>query len=774
MPIRQEETAKPLPEARRTTPSEKSYADFRSSNLADPTTMRRLPSYPKREAATSIPSHPPGVQFAHVQQLKLAFRGGVVELIPSEQWKTLRCNLCGTDTHFYTNDRRKNTPLPSCLDCSMRKPQTQIGSKALIGDVLRKNGAIGMDQIRLILEKQNTECGNGKAARKFAQIAVEMGLCSVEQAAAALTEIYQFEYVDLQQYPIPEEHIQLLARDLCHKHKVICIGKKNQIFQIAMVDPTNEQALVAIAQMLERQFITLTPFLADNKAIEDKIDSYNEKGVELLRAPAADKVLALRGQRQAIRSERSQTVPQGKIIDQDSPLLEEDIEEIADISEEIEALQTVLPEDVILAEYKKILAEGFRRGASDIHLEFLDQNRFMVRYRIDGILYPPRRMPKDYGRILNIVKVDGNIDTGDREDQVYEGSFAKGFRKKRYRLRVEFLPTFIGGKCMPKCILRIFDPDSQAKNLDELGFDQRTRELLQKAAAFPNGMVLVAGSTGMGKSTTLSAIMREKAEDFRLMIYSLENPIEYTVQGVNQIQIETSAKMKHRSYHSILPAIQRSDPNVILVGEIRDRITAAASYRLAIGGNLVFGTIHASDSPGVVTRLRNFGIERFLIGDCTRLIISQRLVRKLCRECRRRVVVSAKLIRDAGFYFRPNRDVDVWEASREGCDYCTQGYKGRTVIAEAMPITPLLRTMIIEGKDEAKIRHTAIKEGMVTLRQSGLSHILDGVTSITEVHRVTGDFPDPTIEVMTSSEKRPVSDGEDILQNVQLSLPGMQ
>ncbi|MCI0604360.1 Flp pilus assembly complex ATPase component TadA [bacterium] len=739
--------------------------------------LRRTPSYPKKEAVTSVQTNAPRHQFALVQQLKLAFRGGAVELIPSEQWKTLRCNLCGAETHFYTNDRRKNTPLPSCLDCSMRKPQPQMGSKALIGDILRNNGVIGMDQIRLILERQKTESAYGKVRRKFADYAVEMGLCTVEQAAAALTEIYQFEYVDLQGYPVANEHIQLLARDLCHKHKVICIGKKNQIFQIAMVDPTDEQALVAIAQMLERQFITLTPFLADKKAIDDKLGSYDEKGVELLDAPTTDKVLALRGQRQSVLSarNRSTTALQGKIIDQDSTLPDEDIEEIADISEEIEALQTVLPEDVILAEYKKILAEGFRRGASDIHLEFLDQNRFMVRYRIDGILYPPRRMPKDYGRILNIVKVDGNIDTGDREDQVYEGSFAKGFRKKRYRLRVEFLPTFIGGKCMPKCILRIFDPDSQAKNLDELGFDARTRELLQKAAAFPNGMVLVAGSTGMGKSTTLSAIMREKAEDFRLMIYSLENPIEYTVQGVNQIQIETSAKMKHRSYHSILPAIQRSDPNVVLVGEIRDRITAAASYRLAIGGNLVFGTIHASDSPGVVTRLRNFQIERFLIGDSTRLIISQRLVRKLCRECRTRVVISAKVIRDAGFYFRPNRDVEVWEASREGCDHCTQGYKGRTVIAEAMPITPLLRAMIIEGKDEGKIRHTAIKEGMITLRQSGLAHVLDGVTSISEVHRVTGDFPDPTIEVMTSSEQRPNCDGEDILQNVrQLPLPGMQ
>jgi hypothetical protein len=255
-----------------------------------------------------------------LQKHLAAFRGGIVELIPSEQWKTLRCNLCAANTHFYTNDRRKNTPLPSCLDCSMRKPQTQMGSKALIGDILRKNGIIGMDQIRFILERQKAERSRGKASKKFADLAVEMSLCTVEHAAAALTEIYQFEYVDLRQYHVANEHIQVLAKDLCQKHKVICIGKKNQIFHIAMADPTDEQALVAIAQMLERQFITLTPFLADRKAIDEKIGSYNEKGVELLGAPAADRALARRGSRQAVIRSQPPAVPQGKIVDQNFTL----------------------------------------------------------------------------------------------------------------------------------------------------------------------------------------------------------------------------------------------------------------------------------------------------------------------------------------------------------------------------------------------------------------------------------------------------------------------
>jgi type IV pilus assembly protein PilB len=717
-------------------------------------------------SSTQTTTHVTASVPAQIRQLKLFFRSGVVDLVPSQSWRTVTCLSCKQPTHFYvTTDR--DVPVASCLSCCMRKPTTS-GPKLLTGDILRKNGSINTEQIKLILQKQKSISGDPSQKRKrFAELAIEMGLCSPNQVARAVTELFQFEgMLDLQERQIPHEEISLIPREICERFKVICVGKRQQTFVIAMADPTSEEALIAVAQSLGRSILNLSPYLSTTEAIDEKLkSSYVEKGLELAKNKR-DKGLDLH------RIQGTSTNKAGAIVEADGNLIADDhITELRDAAEDFEALSEKLPEDLAMAEYEKIIVEGFKRGASDIHLEFLDSKKFVVRYRIDGILFPGRPMLAQYGlKIISIIKVKADIDTGDRPDKVYEGAYPVGFRKKKYRLRVELLPTFVGGKCMPKAVLRIFNPDSQSKTLLELGFDPHTLDLLQRSARQPNGAVLVAGSTGMGKSTTLAAIMREKVSEGDQMIYSLEDPIEYTLPGVNQIEVSTSPRFKHRSYHRILPAIQRADPNVVFIGEIRDRVTAGISFRAAIAGNLVFGTVHASDSPGVITRLRNFKIEQFILGDTTRLILSQRLVRKLCPFCKRRTVLSAELLRAAGFYFKGKREVELFEATPEGCGECTKGYKGRTVITEAMPISPRIRGLIIEGKDEHRIRMTAIRDGMITLRQSGLALILEGITSISEIQRVTGDFPDATIEAFEHASVQ----GENILENIGKGIGSVQ
>jgi type IV pilus assembly protein PilB len=651
-----------------------------------------------------------------------------VRLIPSEEGKSLPCQWtrCSRPSRFYI--QRKNVPTAGCLDCILRIPATGVALK--IGDIAKKRQFLNQEQIRRVLEqqKQNLQKPDKKSAKKFIEIAVELGMITPQNAMLCLSEMYRFKYLDLGKQNPAEEFLKMIPAEICRTHKVICVGRREQTFLLAMADPLDEEALLAVAQSFQRPFLRLTPYLAWKEAIERAMTS---------------KDFAI-----ADRKELPEPTLEATLIDL-SQTTDDDIKLIDDIEE---TGPTELPEALTRRAYNATLREAFKRGASDIHVEPYDRQRYMIRYRIDGVLQIPRKELIGYGLgIIRCVKYDANIDTGNRPDRVYEGSYPVEYKEKRYRLRVEYLPTYIGSNCLPKVTIRVLDTDSRAKTLDDLGYDEHTKAMILRATKQPNGLILFAGSTGMGKSTSLAAIARMKAVDpvQEIMIYSLEDPIEYEIPGVNQIEVDTREEMAGvRDYHSLLRAIQRSDPNMVMVGEVRDEETAGSALRIAVAGNLVCASIHAGDSPGVITRLRNYGLEDFLIGDYTRLVVSQRLVRLLCPVCKQRDTVTAEWIRAAGFHLPDEDDQDIFFPNEAGCDSCSGGYRGRTAIAEAMLITPRLRDMIVSGKPERRIQREAILEGMVTLRASGLRLIRKGDTSIAEVQRITGDFPDPTVEAM--------------------------
>ena len=555
-------------------------------------------------------------------------------------------------------------------------------------------------------------------------------MISPQNGMLCLAEMYRFKYLDLSKQQPSEEFLKMIPAEICHAHKVICVGRKEQTFLLAMADPLDEEALLAVAQAFQRPFLRLTPYLAWKESVEKVLVAEN--------IPVPDPKPTL----------EASLIEANQATDDDIKLID-DIEESATIE---------LPEALIRRAYNGMLREAFKRGASDIHVEPFDRQRYVIRFRIDGVLQIPRKELIGYGLgIIRCVKYDANIDTGNRPDRVYEGSYPVEYKGKRYRLRIEYLPTYIGSNCLPKVTIRVLDTDARAKTLDDLGYDEQTTSIILRATKQPNGLILFAGSTGMGKSTSLAAIANMKAVDptQEIMIYSLEDPIEYEIAGVNQIEVDTREEMAGmRDYHTLLRAIQRSDPNMVMVGEIRDEETAGSALRISVAGNLVCASIHAGDSPGVITRLRNYRLEDFLIGDYTRLVVSQRLVRILCPICKQRNTANAESIRAAGFYWPEEQEIDIFFPHEAGCDSCTGGYRGRTAIAEAMLITPRLRDMIVNGKPERRIQREAILEGMITLRSAGLRLITNGSTSIAEVQRITGDFADPTIEVMQIADKK--------------------
>ncbi|MCI0412775.1 Flp pilus assembly complex ATPase component TadA [bacterium] len=647
---------------------------------------------------------------------------GAITLFPLRKKKT--CVKCqDRSTSFELDEPGEVTKrVPKCLSCILYKDIHLRIKPPKIGDLLRDAGVITQDQINTVLTAKREQY----PTKLFGEILVELRLFTPAQILAIFAFQYDIEYIDLTPEKINPIALKSFPkskfkdgypRELYKQYQVICFDKHYQTYSIGMVDHLNDDALLAVARALGRTAVSITPFLISlNHFVALSEDQTKALEVHQL-------------------SKTTFVEPKEEVLD-----VEESFREMA---------ETAYKEDdaFIHEQFLRILREAIRSRASDIRYEFTDKV-FRVRFRIDGKLTTFETYPKAMGRyILNKIRLESKVDVIRRKDERADGSFPINLDERTYNLRTCFMPSVYE----QLCVVRILYRQELAKDLRQLGLSARSTRLLRDATERPHGLVVLAGPMGSGKTTTLYSLIYSKSVDDTLAVVSLEEPVEFILPNITQIPID--GRQVHSSYESILPGILRVDPDIVMVGETRDRNSAENVYRLALIGKLVFTSVHANDSPGVISRFLNLGIEPYQIAASTILIISQRLVRTLCQNCKKEKEVSETVLRNAGFDYRYSYPASVYEAAVGGCVKCKgTGYRGRTAITEALEISSAIEKLILEKASEQEIRRQAIKDGMVTLKSEGLGKILESVTSIEEVLAVTGKQEDPTRHYQVEEE----------------------
>lgn len=375
-----------------------------------------------------------------------------------------------------------------------------------------------------------------------------------------------------------------------------------------------------------------------------------------------------------------------------------------------------------------ILLRGLKERASDIHIEPGEHN-LRVRYRIDGRLVESMRPPKVLGpALVSRLKILANLDIAERMGP-QDGKFQIRYEGRTIDLRLSTLPV-VGGE---KAVMRILDAAGVAMELDSLGFEQRCLDDIAAATEAAHGMLLVTGPTGSGKSTTLYSCVKTVSTP-EINVVTVEDPVEYRMEGINQVPVNPKRGL---TFAGALRSILRQDPDVVLVGEIRDAETAEIAVKAALTGHLVLSTLHTNDAPSTITRLVDMGIDPFLVSSSVNCVAAQRLVRRLCPHCRIPEALPLEELLSVGFSQEEAQGLEVHRPRKDGCSRCSHGYRGRLALLETMSMNKDLRRMVVEGESAAALKEQALKDGMVTLRRAGLMNVIRGLTSLEEVLRVT-------------------------------------
>ena len=545
---------------------------------------------------------------------------------------------------------------------------------------------------------------------------MKLGFVGDEQITAVLSRQYKVPAIDLRQFEVDPTILRLVPAETAHRFHVIPLSRSGSTLTIAMTDPTNVFAMDDIKFMTG---CTVEPVVAAETAMAEALERYYplpKKG-----APAsASGPSAL--EMATIGLEELQASMDGT----DAVEVLEDLKEISP-----EALARQGEEAPIVRLVNVLLMSAIQKGASDIHIEPYEKE-MRVRYRIDGILYnvmnPPLRM-KD--ALASRVKIMAKLDIAEKrlpQDGRIKIRFNDHGVSKEIDFRVSVLPTLFG----EKIVMRLLDRDKLMLDMTKLGFEPEALRKFEAAIQRPWGMVLVTGPTGSGKTNTLySSISKINTPGTNIM--TAEDPVEFNLQGINQVQVRETIGL---TFAAALRSFLRQDPNIILVGEIRDFETAEIAVKAALTGHLVLSTLHTNDAPSTVNRLMNMGIEPFLVASSVHLVCAQRLVRRVCSACSSPNPVSAAALVQAGFN---EADAAVVVPMRgKGCGRCNDtGYKGRVGLYEVMEVSDALRELILVGASGPELRRKAIKEGMITLRQSGLTKVKLGMTTLEEVVRET-------------------------------------
>ncbi len=566
-------------------------------------------------------------------------------------------------------------------------------TRARLGELLVAEGVISQEQLHDALREHR------RSKERLGAVLARRGLVTEERLVEVLSREHGLPSVDVRQQVISPEILSLVPAHIARKHEVLPLSRVDGALTVAMSDPTN---VVAMDEITAATRLSVLPVIAVGAAIRAAIERHYAKPISA--GSSMDDMLA---------ELNDATV---EILEDEASRQTEAIE-LRDAAEGAPVVKFV----------NKVLLDAIRRGASDLHWEPYEKN-FRIRFRIDGVMHemvsPPKRVE---AAVISRLKIMANLDISERR-LPQDGRIKLRHGSKEIDFRVSILPTIFG----EKAVLRILDKESLQLDMTKLGFDTWSYEKFSHAIHQPYGMVLITGPTGSGKTTTLySAISTINSPDHNIM--TAEDPVEYNLKGVNQVQVNDGIG---RTFAMVLRSFLRQDPDVILVGETRDLETAQISVRAALTGHLVFTTLHTNDCPSTVARLVDMGIQPFLLSSALLLMLAQRLGRRICKDCKQPVEGKEEDLVRYGYVPQGRGSVTFYRGA--GCATCNgTGMKGRVAIYEVMPITEALKDMILEEASTAELREQAQKEGMKTLRQAGLQKVVEGVTTVEEVVRVT-------------------------------------
>lgn len=559
-----------------------------------------------------------------------------------------------------------------------------VGRKKIrIGDVLVAAGAITEDQLQEGLAKQK------ETGRKLGNALVDLGFISNEMLITVLTTQLGIDYIELKGAKIEDKVIHMVPENLVTKYQAIPIEidpDNPNILKVAMADPMDIIAIDDIGLVTNLQ---VEPMLASEEAIKDAIGKYY-------------------GSAQAMEA--------AELYRQ---------EQASALGDEEEATNDEIDNSPIVLLVKQIIEGGVRQRASDIHIEALEGG-VRVRYRIDGAL--KQVMSYDLSILAGItarIKIIGGMDIAEKR-KPQDGRITIMVDRREFDVRVSILPTVFG----EKTVMRLTSKDGLTKPKSALGFDKEQEKVFDNILSNPHGIILVTGPTGSGKSTTLYTSLSElNTEDVNII--TVEDPVEANINGINQVQVNNKADM---TFAAALRSILRQDPDIIMIGEIRDGETAGIAVQAAITGHLVVSTLHTNSAASTITRLIDMGIESYIAGDAVVGVIAQRLVRRLCTTCKQPRLVEDDEKAQLGI---PADEEDVIIYEPQGCPLCNDtGYSGRIGVYEMMPVSRQLQAVIASGATADVIEKQALKEGMLTLKMGAAKHVVDGITSISEMNKI--------------------------------------
>ncbi|MEA1912772.1 MAG: type IV-A pilus assembly ATPase PilB [candidate division WOR-3 bacterium] len=572
-----------------------------------------------------------------------------------------------------------------------------------LGQILIQAGKITLEQLATALKKQKTE------EKKLGTILIEEGYISEQELAKTLSQKFHVSSIDIKPENVDTNPIELIPSYMAQKFQIFPINRRGRKLILGMVNPADLEAIEAV------EFKTgfkVEPLVVNYYTMKKLLEKYYPLTEE---------------------------VEKGKEKEGEFEFGEDGLEDIfvkEEEKEEEELWREESREKPVIKLVNYLIASAVKKGASDIHIEPYE-GTLRVRFRIDGVLQqvaePPYRLK---GAIATRVKImTGTMDASERR-LTQDGRIKIRVDGKPIDIRVSIIPTVFG----EKVVMRILDPSSLMLNMELLGFEPEALKRFRASIYKPYGLILVTGPTGSGKSTTLySALSSLNSPEINIM--TVENPVEYNINGINQVQINPDIGF---DFAVALRAFLRQSPNVILVGEIREIDTATIAIRAALTGHLVLSTLHTNDAPSAVNRLVDIGVKPFLIASSLNLIQAQRLLRKVCKNCRKKIKPSdtdkIRILEEIGLSKEEIRNNEFYTAG-EGCPECnSSGYKGRIAITEVMPISMDLRKMILEGVSTDELREKAHDEGMQTLRENGLVKLKKGITTPEEILRVTVEY----------------------------------
>ncbi len=556
-------------------------------------------------------------------------------------------------------------------------PARRGGPSRFLSEVIVELGFLPLERVRSAVEEARS------TGRTLEQVLAESGLLTGDQLARATAERFGLDHVDLTSYRPDLGAANLISPQAARRYRAVPVGFDDGVLLVAMADPSNILALDDLKLLTGSEIRPVVGSAEDIASVIGRMTRLDEAVAEAAEADG-----------------------------------EEEAATVTDIRESAE-------DAPVIKLVNSIVAEAAEEGASDIHFE-PEGREMRVRFRVDGVLYEraaiPRRMVPG---VISRVKIMANLDISERRVP-QDGRVGLKVDEHNVDIRVVTMPSVHG----EGVTMRLLDKGEVLLSLDSLGMREGSRELFEAAFGQAYGAVLVTGPTGSGKSTTLYAALNALNEPDRKLI-TIEDPVEYQVPGITQIQVSQRAGL---TFANGLRSMLRADPDVIMVGEVRDAETARIAVESALTGHLVLSTLHTKDAPSAITRLTEMGIEPFLSASAVDCVVAQRLVRKLCTYCKKRAILSVDALRSAGF--RAAFDIEGYEPA--GCARCSDtGYRGRTGLYEVMRMSDELRELTVERASGDAIRATAVEQGMNLMRDDGLEKVRLGITSITEVARVT-------------------------------------